>query len=85
MDEEISKCNVRTAQFIDDRNAALHKIGNLVHHTCVISNDEVSWITLEQLLLHVVSYLVQKSFFSYFNILAELYYTTFKVAKVSLL
>ena len=47
MDEEISKCNVRTAQFIDDRNAALHKIGNLVHHTCVISNDEVSWITLD--------------------------------------
>ncbi|XP_067952165.1 serine--tRNA ligase, cytoplasmic-like [Watersipora subatra] len=40
VDKEISQCNTRTAELIEERNAALNQIGNIVHHSCIISNNE---------------------------------------------
>lgn len=42
VDEEIAKCNDKSSKLVDERNAAIGKIGNFIHDSCIIDNDEVS-------------------------------------------
>ena len=43
VDEAITQCNEKSNKLIEDRNAAIRKIGNFIHDTCIISNDEVCY------------------------------------------
>jgi len=40
VDEEIAKCNDKSSKLVDERNAAIGKIGNFIHDSCIIDNDE---------------------------------------------
>ncbi|KAF6017285.1 hypothetical protein EB796_024414 [Bugula neritina] len=40
IDENIAKCNATASELIVVRTAAISKIGNMLHGSCVISNDE---------------------------------------------
>ena len=46
VDEEISKCNLRIQVLEQDRLTNLREIGNILHDSVPVSNDEVSSVDM---------------------------------------
>lgn len=46
VDEKIAECAERRVQLERKRDGALNELGNLLHHSCIISNNEVSLSTI---------------------------------------